>query len=61
MKKPKITHLYLDERTRRLARMAAAQRGLSLSRYVTRLVEADAEETGVAELAIEQEGNRGDH
>jgi hypothetical protein len=45
--KPKVTHLTLPDPMRQLAAMRAAQAGLSLSDYVARIIEADAERTGL--------------
>ena len=47
-----LTRLYLPESIKRMARMAAAQRGLSLSTYLSALVETDARRTGVANLVL---------
>jgi hypothetical protein len=48
--KQQVTHLNLDERHRRLMAMRSAQLGMSLSDYVSTLVEGDAERSGLVEF-----------
>lgn len=43
-------YLNLPDEVRRMARMAAARAGKSLSEYVTNLIIGDARETGIAAL-----------
>ena len=50
MSKTQTTHLLLPERVRRMAGMAAARTGQTLSDYISSLIVADAEATGVATL-----------
>lgn len=45
--KSKVTHLTLPDGERQLAAMRAAQQGLSLSDYVTRIIREDAERAGL--------------
>ena len=56
MKDQKPTYLNLPDRVGRMARMAAAKMGVSLSEYVTGLVIRDAQETGIADL-VDVESN----
>ena len=51
----KLTHLDLPEPIKRMAKMAAARRGVSVSAYVAALVEAEAKTTGVAGLVRQDE------
>ena len=55
MSKPATTHLLLPDRVRRMAGMAAARQGKSLSEYVAGLIEADAKETGIDALIGENQ------
>lgn len=55
MSRPDTTHLTLDHAVKRLAKMAAARQGLSLSAYISMLIRADAEETGLSKLLNEEE------
>ena len=50
MEQVRQTYLNLPDRVGRMARMAAARAGVSLSEYVTGLVTGDAQETGIADL-----------
>ena len=52
MKDQKPTYLNMPDHVGRMARMAAARRGVSLSEYVTGLVTKDAQETGIADLVV---------
>ena len=52
MSKRSLTHIDLSPPIKRMAKMAAAQRGLSLSTYLSALVETDARRTGVANLVL---------
>ena len=50
MKIVRQTYLNLPVQVARMARMAAARAGVSLSEYVTGLVARDAQESGIADL-----------
>jgi hypothetical protein len=56
MTKQNLTSLNLPEAVRRLARTAAARRGLSMSQYVADLVERDCRANGVAALVERDRG-----
>jgi len=45
-----LTYIKLSDQARRLAKMAAASNGVSLSSYVERLINADAQRSGLADL-----------
>lgn len=47
MRKTQTTHLLLPERVRRMAGMAAARTGQTLSDYISSLIAADGEKTGI--------------
>ena len=59
MKDQKPTYLNLPDRVGRMARMAAAKAGTSLSEYVTGLVSRDAQETGIADLVDVESNSEG--
>ena len=50
MKSTTTTHLLLPERIRRMAGMAAARKGQTLTEYVGDLIVADASATGIDAL-----------
>jgi len=50
MEQAKQIYMNLPDRVGRMARMAAARAGVSLSEYVTDLVTRDAQESGIADL-----------
>lgn len=51
MNDPKsLTYLNLTPAAKRLAKMAAARSGISLSEYVEHLIGEDAQRTGLADL-----------
>lgn len=50
MKKMTQTILVLPDQTKRMARMSAVLRGLSMSDYVTQLILADCSEYGIDKL-----------
>ena len=50
MTKNCITYLNLPDEVRRMAGMAAARKGVSVSAYMAGLVEADCEKSGIAAL-----------
>jgi hypothetical protein len=45
--KEQVTHLNLDERHRRLLAMRSGQLGMTLSAYVSQLIDKDAESSGL--------------
>lgn len=45
--KEQVTHLNLDERHRRLLAMRSGQLGMTLSAYVSHLIDKDAEASGL--------------
>ena len=45
-----MTYLALPDKVRRMAGMAAARKGASVSAYVAGLVEADCDKSGIADL-----------
>lgn len=60
--KSQVTHLNLDERHRRLMAMRSAQLGISLTEYVSTLIDGDAAQSGLVEFlgqAKREEGRRG--
>jgi hypothetical protein len=54
--KTQVTHLNLDEERRRLMAMRSGQLGLTLTAYVTLLIDRDAQEAGLLEFLTP--GNR---
>lgn len=46
----RVTHLTLSDQTRRLAAMRAAQLRRSMSEYVARLIQTDADTVGLSEF-----------
>ncbi len=50
-----ITHLHLAVTTKRLARMSAARRGVSLTQHITDLIRDDARRIGIADLVEESD------
>ena len=55
MTKTNTTHLLLPERVRRMAGMAAARKGQTLSEYVAELIAANAKKTGIDALMNNQQ------
>ena len=51
----KPTFVVLPDDVRRMAGMAAARAGLSLSEYVAELIRKDADDTGIARLVEAEE------
>ncbi|HEY9593897.1 MAG TPA: hypothetical protein VHE79_05430 [Spirochaetia bacterium] len=49
----KTTHIRLEHRERTLAGMRASQLGVSLTEYVTRLIQRDADEAGLTKYVDE--------
>jgi len=49
-KQKNATYLEFPQAIRRMAKMAAARKGISMSEYVADLVAQDAKETGIANL-----------
>jgi hypothetical protein len=45
----KTTHLQLAHRERALAGMRASQQGISLTEYVSRLIQRDADQAGLSQ------------
>ena len=45
-----LTYITLSPTTKRVAKMGAARSGLSLSGYIERLIERDAQRTGLADI-----------
>ena len=52
MKDQKPTYLNLPVQVARMAKMAAARAGVSLSEYIAHLITKDASETGIADLVV---------
>ncbi len=59
MHKKKVTHLQLEDRVGRIARMRAAQLGTTLTEYVAGLITADADASGIAAVVGGAESDRG--
>ena len=49
----KLTHLKLSDRVKKLTSMSAVRRGLTMSQYVTILVEEDGRKTGLGEVMMD--------
>ena len=52
-----LTYITFASGPKRLAKMAAAQQGISLSAYLEQLVLADGKATGLADVAAQPRGN----
>ena len=52
-KKKNATYLEFPDAIRKMAKMGAARKGLSVSKYVTDLVARDAKKTGIAALVAD--------
>lgn len=56
MEKNKVTHLTLGDLERRAAGIRAAQLGVSITTYVSSLIQIDAERAGIVELVKQGKG-----
>jgi len=54
MAQKKVTHLQLEDRVGRIARMRAAQLGATLTAYVAGLIEQDARQSGIDQVVASQ-------
>lgn len=55
MTRKQHTYLALPVTVKRMARMAAAHGDMTLGEYVSRLIQEDAQTTGIADLVVEHD------
>jgi hypothetical protein len=59
MAKRNLLHLSLPSAERRLARMRAAQLGITATEYVRQLIRIDTEQAGLLDLVLDQPEKKG--